>query len=458
MKTHAFRRGAGGLGPPLAAILAGPLLLAACAGPGLGARHRELARSFDAATPGAAQSPAEDDAFASASSLERERLVAEVLRRNPSLAAARHAWRAALERYPQETSLEDPMLGAGVAPRSFGSSAVDDGFRLDLSQRLPFPGKLSLRGEVALAEAEAAADDFEGVRLRLAELASRLFDDSYLSARAAEINAAHVALLESLRRAAVARYEAGEGSQQDPLQAEVEHAHALHDAERLRTKQRLNASRINVLLHRAPGAPLPPPPARLARPAQGDPDEATLVARALRERPDLRAAAARERGQEAAVALARREFMPDVTVTGAYDRIWQEKELQPFVGLSLELPIRIDRRRAALAEARARHAAAASERAALEDEARFEVEAGIARLEEAHHVLELLESRLLPAARDRAAAARTGFETGRSGFDLWIEAERELRDAQLDRETALADASRRQAELLRAIGASPVQP
>jgi outer membrane protein TolC len=129
-----------------------------------------------------------------------------------------------------------------------------------------------------------------------------------------------------------------------------------------------------------------------------------------------------------------------------------------MVGLSIDLPIRIARRRAALAEANAELSGATSERTALEDEVRFEVTSAALRVEESRHVLHLIENRVLPAARDRVEAARAGFETGRNGFDALIEAERQLRDAELDRETSVAKLSQRHAELQRAIGALPGLP
>jgi len=458
MTTSAKRRGAGAFAPTLASslLLLIALPLAGCASSELGARHRELERSFAARTPAA---PTDDgDPLARAPRLEREQLVQAVLRRNPSLDAARQAWRAVLERFPQETSFEDPRAGFGVAPRSLGSSAVRDGYKGELAQRIPFPGKLSLRGEVALASAEAAGYDYEALRRRLAETASLLFDDYYLVARAIEINDAHVLLLAELREIAMARYAAGEASQLDPLQAEVEHAHRLHDGAVLRAEQRVTAARIDALLHRRDETPLPPPPDRLDPPAPEPLDPEALVARALRERPELRAAEARVQGRRSGVALARREFLPDVTLVGAWEGLMQESELRPVVGLSIDLPIRIERRRAALAEARAELSGATSERTALEDEVRFEVKSAVLRMEEARHVLHLLENRVVPAARDRVDAARAGFETGRNGFDSLIGAERELRDAELDRETALAKLSQRNAELQRAIGALPGLP
>lgn len=450
MTTRLLRRDAGAL--PHAAAIAIGLILAGCAGPGLAARHRELERSFTARAP-SGPAPAEQDPFAGLAELERSLLVQEVLRRNPSIEAAREAWGAALERFPQVTSLDDPSVGYAAAPRSFGSSAVKDGHRVEVAQRLPFPGKLALRGEIALASAEVAGNAFEEARVRLAETASILFDDYTLAARALEITAAHQALLEDLLRIATTRYAAGEGSQQDPLQAEVERARLLHEERSLRAESRIAHARINALLHRTPGAPLPAPPRGLAQPAAREIDRAILVDRALRERSELRAAQARVRAREASVALARRDFFPDVTLVSGWDGFWQEKEIRPSVGLELELPIQIGRRRAALAEARAELAGAEREQTALEDEVRLEIETSAERLAEAHHLLGIIESRLLPAARDRVAAARAGFGAGRNDFGSLIEAERSLRDAELEREQSLADLFRRQAELARASGA-----
>ena len=49
------------------------------------------------------------------------------------------------------------MFGAGLAPASIGSNDVEFGYRVEVSQKYPFPGKLRLRGESELAEASAAA-------------------------------------------------------------------------------------------------------------------------------------------------------------------------------------------------------------------------------------------------------------------------------------------------------------
>src|SRR5688572_1400475 len=266
-------------------------LLWGCAGPGA-STHHEQRRAWERSAP----APAHDDPFARHPTLERGALVAAVLARNPSIAAARWAWRAALARHPQETALEDPMLAYELAPRSIGEADVDTGQRIVLSQAFPFPGKLAIRGEVALAEAEEAASDFAAVRLRTAALASLLYDELYLAERKLAVNDVHRALLAELREVAIARYEAGAATQQDPLEAELAEAELLHRDVALRADRRIVREQLNVLLHRAPGLALPPLPPALDAPPPGP--AAYGTGSAAPERPELRAAEARVRARE----------------------------------------------------------------------------------------------------------------------------------------------------------------
>lgn len=412
-----------------------------------------------AAGPGeeGARPALDDDPFAGAAELSRGAVVEAVLRRNPTLRASREAWRAALAEFPQATALADPMLGYSVAPRSLSARGVQDGHQVELAQPLTFPGTLRLRGEAALAEAEASGHEFAAARLRLATLASQLFDDAYARARALEVNHHHTGLLAELRAVAQGRYEAGEGSAQAPLQVEVELAQLERERVTLEIEARIAAQSLNALLHRRPDAPLPPPPAVL-EPAVAASDAAGRQEAALAERPELRAADARVRGGEAAVALARRAFLPDVTLTAGYDGFWEESELRPMVGLAFEVPLQVGRRRAALDEARARLEEVRSERAALEVEVRLAVESAAARVEEAERVLAIVRDRLLPAARDQLDAARTAFETGQEGFAVLIAAEEELREVELGEHEALAELDRRAVAFESAAGRVPGLP
>jgi len=427
----------------------------ACQSPS-GVRYRVLADDLERVDARAVRPPGvADDPFAGVPTLARRPLVEAVLERNPNLAVARQTYRGALARYPQATALDDPMLGLGVAPLSFGARGVDAAGRIDLSQRLPFPGKRRLRGEAALAEAEAAGQDLESLRLELAALASRLFDDYALSARALEINQEHAALLGELHRLSLARYAAGEDSKQAVLQAEMALARAQVERGELESRAALVVEQINALLHRGIALPLPEAPRALAIPADPSDPVDGLVAEAVDAHPVLAAADARLHAADARVGLARREFMPDFTLTGAYDRLWQESALQPFVGVQLNVPLALGRRRAALAESEADFEGSRHRRIAVEDDVRLGVESASTRLAQARRAELLIRDRLLPAATEQVAAARSGYAAGSSTVLVLIEALRELHEIELGHQSALAEIARLRAELDRALGRIP---
>jgi outer membrane protein TolC len=80
------------------------------------------------------------------------------------------------------------------------------------------------------------------------------------------------------------------------------------------------------------------------------------------------------------------------------------------------------------------------------------VETARKRLELDFHHLELYRNRILPASRDRLAAARGAYEAGRLGFPEVIEAEQALRVAELDMERTVAMSHRNLTALARATG------
>jgi cobalt-zinc-cadmium efflux system outer membrane protein len=406
-------------------------------------------------SPAAAPTADEDRLFAGAEHLEREAFVKAVLARNPSVEAARAAARAALYEVPQARSLEDPMLMYGIAPISAFDAGSRFGQRVQLEQRFPFPGKLRLRGEVALADALGAREDLTSTTLRLGLAASQLFDDWYVVSRALEINAEHLRLLESFKRSAEAQFVVGKASQQDPLQAEVEIAQLLHEEVVLKAQRAILRARMNSLLRRAPQAGLPSPPKELQISTAAPPPSVELQDQAVRNRPELAALAARIRGRQAGIQLARRNYFPDVGVMGSYNSMWMNAPHQYMVGVTLNLPIYLEKRGAAVEQARAQLTRAEAEQVREMDEIRVEVEQARERLLESLHAVTLFRSRIVPAVQDQVEAARVGFETGRNSFLAVIQAENNLRTIELRFAQVLADVERRRADLDRAVGVIP---
>lgn len=83
-------------------------------------------------------------------------LIAYALHTNPSVKAAREAWKGVIERYRVETGLPDPEIGFTTYPKPLMAN-----YEVMISQMIPFPGKLSQAGEVVKAEIEMARLEYE---------------------------------------------------------------------------------------------------------------------------------------------------------------------------------------------------------------------------------------------------------------------------------------------------------
>ncbi len=393
--------------------------------------------------------PGSDDPFAGQPELLLDVLVDEVQARNPSLQAASAAWRAAAERYPQVVSLADPMFAAMISPSGVG---MDDGggWMVEAAQEIPWCGKRALRGSVAAAEADVMRGDIGNARLRLKEAATIAYFDYYLAERQAEVNHATGQLVGQLREIANSKYQVGQVSQQDVLQAEVELADlATRSAELIRDRQ-VASARINTLLHRAADYRLPPPPKDIAMPdGISAVDELQQVA--VQSRPDLYAQLARIRSEEANLALTCREYYPDVNLVARYDGFMPE-EMRPQVGLDFNVPLRYDRRNAAVREACNRVAQRRAEYQDRLDQIRYEVQAAFTRVVQSAEVVRLYRDKTLPAADRSLQSAQANYTTGNLDFLRLLDAERQVNNQREKYYAAIAEYHQRLAELERAVG------
>ncbi len=392
--------------------------------------------------------------FAGAAELSLEQLEQEVLARNPSLAQMVAAWEAASARLPQVTSLEDPMLGTMFAPASVNSRNVEPGWRVEVSQKYPFPGKLRLRGQTAQAEASAAGHDVADMRLQLIESARNAFYDYFLVERSLDVNKESLDLLRKFRDDARKRFENRLAELQDVLQADVEIARQQEKLLTLERMRKVATARLNTLMHLPPDAPLPPPPKAISV-LEALPEAQELRDLALARRPDLQAVTERIRAEQAALALACKEAGPDIEVMGAYDTMMGNgpmRDLAAQVGVRVNLPIRAARRHGAIAEAQARLAQRKAEYDRQVDQINFQVQEACAQVEESLKIVRLYEGTIRKAAQANVEAAQSAYVNGKIPFLSLMEAQRNqaiLRDRGYE---AVTDYFRRRASLERVIG------
>ena len=443
--------------PP--ALLANPADLADSEPMELSAsRQSATTVSFEENTPTATVSEiAVATTFTSESELSLESLVAEVQAVHPSVEAMYSAWQAAAQRYPQVISLDDPMFGATVAPSSFGSRNVESAYALEASQKIPWHGKRALRGAAAYAASNSAERDVETTRQRLAEVAALAFWDYYAARQQLELNELNAVILESFRDNAEIRYQNGLVTQQDILQADVELANLEQRHIELQRIEKVAAGRINVLIRHSPTDPVPPPVGSIDRNATL-PDAQFLLALAVQQRPEVSAAAARIQEEQARLALACKQYYPDLEVFGRYDTFWQPRETQSDlrgqVGARINLPVYEKRLNAAVWEARHQVSKARAGHDQIVLEVQAEVQSAYEQVLESQRTVALFSTKLVPTAQQNVDVARSNYDTGVTTFLALATAQRQLIDARERLLQAEVELQRRTATLLRAAGGS----
>ncbi len=281
-------------------------------------------------------------AQASAPTVTLQELVEEALRKNPDLQSARTNYEARTHRPSQVSAPPDPMLGfnymGNLMPPFTEQRNDPSSFRqIMVTQEIPYPGKLRLRGEVAGREASAEWWNYEAVRRRVVADVKVAYYNLFTVQKAIEITLKDKDLLERLEKIAEAEYRVGKGIQQDVLRAQLEITSLEQRLEVLRQQQKTAEVRINTLLFRNPDQPLPPVAEYEKSPFAYTLDE--LYEAALKNGPELNRDEQMISRNQYAVRLASKEYYPDFSVGFAYQQ--RSSGLPDMYGLGFNVNIPI---------------------------------------------------------------------------------------------------------------------
>ena len=380
-------------------------------------------------------------------------LIQEVLARNPELVAARKQWEAATNRIAQARSLDDPILSVQLwnIPQPFKATQADNTI-FGLSQNLPFPGKLALKGDVASRSAEMIE---QSVRAKERELVARMkqaYYDVFLAQKAVQIHHEQVELVRQFVAIAFTKFRAGKGSQADVLKAQVELSLLLQHFPALGQRRKTAEAMLNTLLDRDLASPL----GMAEEPAQLPLEESVdnLNRLALNDRPELKAAELDVQRSEQSRALAQRQYYPDFNVAFQRFQNYQTNDgFGAYVAMSIPFAFwtkpKYD---AGVQEAEAAVAVAQAQQHTLENLTRFQVNDLLAKFRATDQVATLYRTTILPQAEQSLESARVGYRAGKGGFLDLIDTQRAWRGFQLEYFKALVDRQHRLAELEQVVG------
>ena len=390
-----------------------------------------------------------------------ERLVEYALANNPEVRAARYHACALGAKVPQVASLPDPQLTVVTYLQAIQTAAGPQEVMMSLSQRFPFFGKLPLRSQVAYHNAMAAHAQAMAVELGVTERVKRAYWDVYFLQRAIEVNQALEPRLKDVVDITKAKYANSQAGWESVLQVRIELSALKTRLIELRQTKVQSQARLAAILHL-------PPQTRIEAVAKLDRTRTAHTARPLVEmaesyRPELEARRFEYGRDRASVALARRNYWPDVMVGFNWHEIGS-RGLSPVatgedaysLAVGVNLPLYRKRLEAAVREAQYNSSRSAQQYQATLDEVLREVVALHAQFVRHEEVLKILGTEIVPDARQTLDLSITAYDVGKLPFEQLIQNYRRLLGYQIDYYKSEALREQAIASLERAVGRAVV--
>ena len=349
-------------------------------------------------------------------------LLQEAEKNNPQIEAARQGWQAAKQVPIQVSTLPDPQftlqhLSVG-SPRPFAGYTNSDFayIGLGVTQDIPYPGKLKLRGEIAKREADVSQQQVEFVRRAvLAEVKASYFQLAYLSKTLAILES-DGELLKQIEQAVDARYRSGMGTQQDVLQAQLQKTKLVRELAMHHLEVGKLEAQLKQFLNRSQDSPDIEPADLTETPLLQNYQE--LLGAAKAQNPELAASQKMIDKQSLQVDLARKDFYPDFNVQYMWQRTDPTQSRAYYMlSFGVRVPIyRSRKQKPELAQAQSEELRARSELDAQSQRVASELRAQYLVAQQTTELFKIHREGLAPQARSAFQSGLASYQSNKQDF------------------------------------------
>ncbi len=260
---------------------------------------------------------------------ELRQYLTEASDRNPELKAKFAEWQALLERVPQVTSLEDPMLSY---TQFIDSDQRKYGLRLE--QKFPWFGTLRARGDKALAEADAGLSRFYAARNQVFAAVKRAYFEYWALGENVRITEEQTRIVANVEELVKSRYGLGIAKQSDLFRIEIERDKLEDMRKGLAQSREALSARLAAALGRDGGGEALPWPQVADFPPALPPDEEVLKA-VRASNPGVASLQHMVESWEKEVVLAKKKGYPEFSVEFGYDDMKDQKSYEKRMNAAL---------------------------------------------------------------------------------------------------------------------------
>jgi outer membrane protein, heavy metal efflux system len=354
-------------------------------------------------------------------------LVNAALNNNPELKASEARWQMFASKAKQAKALDDPMVMFRLQNMLTREPGV---FNLDptsakvvgISQQIPFWGKRALREKVALSEAESYHWAFEERKLELTKMVKESYYQLWAVNKMLGIIDKNLKILSNFLTINELKYSVGQGVQQDIYKAGLEKSKMLDMQISLQQQHKSLEANLNYLLYRQGNSSIGTimdftlPHVSMTR--------EQLNEAALQNRPQVKNLASLVTKAQAARSLAKKESYPDFNLSAEYmfrEPITTGMATDPgynmfSVGLSFNLPIHLQKRRAIVAESTFETGMATEELNALKNSISYTINDILAQLDRRRQQVELYQGGIIPQSGQSLESALISYRVNKVDF------------------------------------------
>ena len=386
-------------------------------------------------------------------------LVAYASDRNPAIRAAREAWRAVVEKYRMSTSLPDPQFMVTYFPQPIETRLGPQDWNASISQKFPFPGKLSREGAVAAQEALMARINMDKTVRDVSVAIQESYYELFYIRQARSIAARNAELLEELRKIGEAAYAEDRATLLDVTKSQAQTGQIRYDMLLLEELEETERTRLNGLLNRSPGASIGQLAPVAARPLVYTFEEIHVMAESRQE--EIRMADAQVEQAGRRIELAGYQNLPDFSVGLFYAGIGRPDVAMPpsdagddavGVQFGVSVPLWFGKNTARKRQAVAEAESARAMRVDRVNQLRTQLRTLLFKLRNAERLMILYGKELIPQALVSMETAETWFREGQGSFSDFVETQATAYNFQLSLARARADYGKTLAGLERLAG------
>ncbi len=402
--------------------------------------------------------PAEDQIIKEASVGS---LIKYAYKYNPSVQEARENWRMAVEQYKIVTGYPDPELMATYFPAPIETRLGPQDWNLSLTQKIPFPGKLTKAGEVAAFDAQIAKLNLDRVIRDLIVSIRESFHELNYIQQAKAVAAHNMELLKHLRKIAETAYAQDRASLLDAVKGQSQTGQLKYDILLLDDLEKTETAKLNSLLNRNPDEPIGKLIPMPFMPVAYSLEEMYDIAENSQQEIEINNVRIEKAGKQ--IELARYESLPNIKVGVFFASIGTPDVANPppdagddafGIQTGISIPLWFGKNKSRISRA----AAEKKKMLAAKQSRIRNTQAGIRslffRLENSRRLVELYRNELIPQSLKNMEIAETWFREKESTFSDFIEAQSVWYNFQLSLARAYADYGINLSKLERLVGQS----